>query len=120
MSKAPCQEASSSLGSGLDECQSEARSVSTTSADVQVQTYLSEQTIPSKSNPLDYWKTHATQFNQVSLCPRTSVDSERLLSAVSNIFDEKRNRHSPDRVEMLIFLKKKKNSIVKPESDSKK
>ena len=125
VSKAPRQEATSSLGSILDkileEFQSEAQSVSTTSADVQVQTYLSEQTIPRKSNPLDYWKTHATQFPSLAavatkfLCaPCTSVDSERLFSAVSNILDEKRNRLSPDKVEMLIFLKKNIHFILKP------
>ncbi|KAJ4945993.1 hypothetical protein JOQ06_023671, partial [Pogonophryne albipinna] len=127
MRKTPRQEASSSLGSVLDEIleenQLEARSVST-SADVQVQTYLSEQTSPRKSNPLHYWKDNASRFPSLTaiatrfLCaPCTSVDSERLFSAVSNVLDEKRNRLSPDRVEMLIFLKKKLHLIVKPESE---
>jgi len=127
MRKTPRQEASSSLGSVLDEIleenQLEARSVST-SADVQVQTYLSEQTSPRKSNPLHYWKDNASRFPSLAavatrfLCaPCTSVDSERLFSAVSNVLDEKRNRLSPDRVEMLIFLKKNLHLIVKPESE---
>ncbi|KAJ4927700.1 hypothetical protein JOQ06_015503 [Pogonophryne albipinna] len=128
MRKTPRQEASSSLGSVLDEIleenQLEARSVST-SADVQVQTYLSEKTSPRKSNPLHYWKDNSSRFPSLAavatrfLCaPCTSVDSERLFSAVSNVLDEKRNRLSPDRVEMLIFLKKKLHLIVKPESES--
>nr|XP_054604940.1 zinc finger BED domain-containing protein 4-like [Nothobranchius furzeri] len=125
VSKAPRQGAGSSLGSILDEIleerQPEAQSVSTTSADVQVRIYLSEQTIPRKSNPLDYWKTHATQFPSLAavatkfLCaPCTSVDSERLFSAVSNILDENRNRLSPDKLEMLIFLKKNMHFIWEP------
>lgn len=116
-SKTPRQEASSCLGSVLDEIleenQLEARSVST-SADVQVQTYLSEQTRPRKSNPLHYWKDNVSRFPSLAavatkfLCaPCTSVDSERLFSAVSNVLDVKRNRLSADRVEMLIFFKKK-------------
>ncbi|XP_041846486.1 zinc finger BED domain-containing protein 4-like isoform X2 [Melanotaenia boesemani] len=124
VSKAPRQEARSSLGSALDEileeCQSGAQSVSKTSADVQMQIYLSEQTIPRKNNPLDFWKTHATQFPSLaaivtkSLCaPCTSVDSERLFSVMSNILDEKRNQFSPEKLEMLIFLKKTKKNKTK-------
>ncbi|KAF3835180.1 hypothetical protein F7725_027738 [Dissostichus mawsoni] len=69
-----------------------------------VQTYLSEQTSPRKSNPLHYWKDNVSRFPSLAavatrfLCaPCTSVDSERLFSAVSNVLDEKRNRLSPDR-----------------------
>ncbi|KAJ8381100.1 hypothetical protein SKAU_G00018780 [Synaphobranchus kaupii] len=48
------------------------------------------------------------------LCaPCTSVDSERLFSAVSNVTDEKRNRLSADRIEMLTFLKKNLHFILK-------
>ncbi|KAF3840380.1 hypothetical protein F7725_019097 [Dissostichus mawsoni] len=62
MRKTPRQEASSSLGSVLDEILEE------------------------------------NQLEARFLCaPCTSVDSERLFSAVSNVLDEKRNRLSPDR-----------------------
>ena len=37
--------------------------------------------------------------------PPTSVDSERLFSAVSHVVDEKRNRIACDKAEMLIFVK---------------
>ncbi|XP_057694491.1 zinc finger BED domain-containing protein 4-like [Corythoichthys intestinalis] len=125
-SKKKCQEGSSSLGSILDEILEEnpleGRCVST-SAEVQVQTYLMEQPCNRKSNPLQYWKQNASRFPPLAdvaakfLCaPSTSVDSERLFSAVSNILDEKRNRLSADRVEMLIFLKKNLHLIL-PEYD---
>ncbi|KAK5897527.1 hypothetical protein CesoFtcFv8_010583 [Champsocephalus esox] len=61
MRKTPRQEASSSLGSVLDEIleenQLEARSVST-SADVQVQTYLSEQTSPTTGKIMLHGSPH--------------------------------------------------------------
>lgn len=108
---------SSSLGSVFDEIlqeqQAEARSVSKTAADVQMQTYLSLQTTPMRSNPLHFWKEHVQQFPSLAavarkfLCaPCTSVDSERLFSVVSNILDEKRSRLTADRVEMMVFLKR--------------
>jgi len=123
VNKVPRQNtASSSLGSVFDEIleESETETVSTSSADVQVQSYLAQQTIPRSDNPLQYWRAHATQFPSLAaiatkfLCaPCTSVDSERLFSAVSNIIDEKRNRMSADRVEMLTFLKKNLHFILK-------
>lgn len=38
--------------------------------------------------------------------PCTSVDSERLFSAVSHVIDEKRNRIHCNNAEMLIFIQK--------------
>lgn len=91
VTKAPRHEACSSLDSAFEEIlqarQSQARSVSTTSAEVQVQTYLSEQTTPKRSDSLQQWKKHANQFPSMAasavttqyLCaPCSSVDSERL------------------------------------------
>lgn len=103
VNKSPRLAACSSLDSAFEEIlqerQSQARSVSTTSADVQVQSYLSEETTPKRSHPLLYWKEHANQFPSLAaaatnyLCaPCSSVDSERLFSAVANI--------------MLAFIKK--------------
>ena len=87
--------------------------MSTTSAEVQVQTYLSEQTIPKRSHPLHCWKKHANQFPSMAavatqyLCvPCSSVDSERLFSAVANILDENRNMLKPDKIQMLGFINK--------------
>ena len=123
--KAPHQNtASSSLGSVFDEIleerETETGSVCPSSAVVQVQTYLKEQTIPRSDNPLHYWRANATRFPSLAAvatkflsAPCTSVDSERLFSAVSNIIDEKRNRLSANRVEMLVFLNKNLHFILK-------
>ncbi|KAJ8380963.1 hypothetical protein SKAU_G00017410 [Synaphobranchus kaupii] len=125
VNKVPRQNtASSTLGSVFDEIleesETETGSVSTSSADVQMQSYLAQQTIPRSDNPLQYWRAHATPFPSLAaiaakfLCaPCTGVDSERLFSAVSNVTDEKRNRLSADRVEMLTFLKKNLHFILK-------
>ncbi|KAK0143104.1 Zinc finger BED domain-containing protein 1 [Merluccius polli] len=116
--RAPCiNTASSSLGSVFDEIlqesETEPMSVSTSSAFGQVQSYLAEQAIPQSDNPLQYWRAHATQFPSLAatattfLCaPCTSVDSEGLFTAVSNVIEEKRNRLSANKAEMWIFLKK--------------
>lgn len=122
-SKAPRLEACNTLDSAFEEIlqerQSQARSVSSTSAEVQVCTYLSEQTIPKRDDPLHYWKEHADQFPSLAalaaqyLCaPCSSVESERLFSSVSNILDESRNRLKSDKVEMLVFIKKNINFIL--------
>lgn len=117
VSKAPHHEACSSLDIAFEEIlqerQSQGQSVSTTSAETQVQTYLSEKNTPKESDPHQYWKEHANQFpsmaavaTQYLSAPCSSVDSERLFSAVANILDQNRNRLKPDMVEMLVFIKK--------------
>ncbi len=66
VSKAPHHEACSSLDIAFEEIlqerQSQGWSVSTTSAETQVQTNLSEKNTPKKSDPLQYWKEYANQF----------------------------------------------------------
>lgn len=112
--KAPHHEACSSLDIAFEEIlqerQSQGRSVSTTSAETQVQTYLSEKNTPKKSDPLQYWKEHANQFPSMAAVATQYLsapcESERLLSAVANVLDENRNRLKPDKVEMLVFIKK--------------
>ncbi|KAJ4942911.1 hypothetical protein JOQ06_005423 [Pogonophryne albipinna] len=87
---------------------------------VSVEAYLAEQTIPRSENPLHYWRAHATQRPALAdtamkfLCaPCTSVDSERLFSAVSNVLDEKRNRLTADKVQVLVFIKKNLHYTLK-------
>ena len=75
----------SSLGSIFDEILEESIVLPgpeiTTSAQIQVQTYLSEATIPRLDNPLLYWKVNQTRLPSLAatfLCaPCTSVNSER-------------------------------------------
>ncbi|KAA8577696.1 hypothetical protein FQN60_016783, partial [Etheostoma spectabile] len=92
----------------LQESEQERRSVTSSSVLVQVQTYLTEQTIVRSANSLTNWRDNAARFpslvgiaQRYLSAPCTRVDSERLFSAVSNIMDEKRNRLSADRVEKL-------------------
>lgn len=97
----------------LEESEMESRSATSSSVFTEVQNYLTEPTIARSVSPLDYWRAHAAQSPTLAavatrfLCaPCTSVDSERLFSATSNIMDEKRNRLSADMTEKLVFIKK--------------
>ncbi|KAI4872545.1 hypothetical protein NFI96_025157, partial [Prochilodus magdalenae] len=80
---------------------------------IQMQTYLKELTIPRSDNPFEYWGNNHARFPILAAtavkflsAPSTSVESERLFSTASNIVDEKRNRLTAEKAEMLIFLKK--------------
>ncbi|KAJ8353287.1 hypothetical protein SKAU_G00208540 [Synaphobranchus kaupii] len=95
---------------------------STSSTAVQLHSYFTEETIPSTDDPYKYWAVNhqrlpgpaAAAFRY--LCaPCTSVESERLFSTVSTILDEKRNRLTAERAEMLAFLSKNLPLMLKPE-----
>ncbi|KAK0154005.1 Zinc finger BED domain-containing protein 4 [Merluccius polli] len=86
---------------------------STQTAVIQMQMYLKEPTITEKDSPFQYWANNHARFPLLGAvaakflsAPSTSVESERLFSTASNIVDEKRNRLTAERAEMLIFLKK--------------
>lgn len=79
----------------------------------QMQMYLKEPTMGEKGSPFQYWANNHARFPLLAAvavkflsAPSTSVESERLFSTASNIVDEKRNRLTAERAEMLIFLKK--------------
>ncbi|XP_039602103.1 zinc finger BED domain-containing protein 4-like [Polypterus senegalus] len=87
--------------------------LTTSSACIEVQTYLSEPTIQRSDNPLLYWQVNQPRLPTLVctaakfLCaPSTSVESERLFSTASIIIDERRSRLTAEKAEMLIFLKK--------------
>ncbi|XP_049925075.1 zinc finger BED domain-containing protein 4-like [Epinephelus moara] len=73
----------------------------------QVHAYLGEATI-FKECPFNYWRSNQARFPAISrvTAPCTSVDSERLFSAVAHVIDEKRNRIHCDNAEMLVFIQK--------------
>ncbi|XP_073672246.1 zinc finger BED domain-containing protein 4-like [Paramisgurnus dabryanus] len=80
--------------------------------DEQVHGYLSEPTLPRNVSPLQYWQSNKTHFPALATvarkylsAPCTSLDSERLFSAASNVVSEKRNRIGTERAEMLLFVK---------------
>ncbi|KAI2659240.1 Zinc finger BED domain-containing protein 4 [Labeo rohita] len=76
-------------------------------------------------NMMNLLKVPRQQLSKCKLkflsAPSTSVESERLFSTASNIVDEKRNRLTAERAEMLIFLKKNlpmfKGRITEPEEE---
>ena len=83
----------------------------------QLDCFFSEAPINRKKDPtltaLKYWQKYHHRFPALAqmarkyLCaPCTSVDSERLFSTVAHVLDEKRNRLSSDKAEMLVFVKK--------------
>ncbi|XP_051575637.1 zinc finger BED domain-containing protein 4-like [Myxocyprinus asiaticus] len=107
----------SSLGSIFDEILEESQVLPvpkiTTSAQIQVETYLSEANIPRSDNPLLYWKVNQPRLPSLAataakfICaPCTSVESERLFSTASNVMDERRSRLTSETAKKLIFLKK--------------
>lgn len=85
----------------------------TQAAVIQMQMYLKEPTMSEQDSPFQYWANNHARFPLLAAvavkflsAPSTSVESERLFSTASNIVDEKRNRLTAERAEMLIFLKK--------------
>ncbi len=75
--------------------------------------YLSEPPISRSESPLQFWKNNMSRFPALAQAARkylsapcTSVDSQRLFSAASNVIDEKRNRLMCEKAEMLLFIKK--------------
>ncbi|XP_059415467.1 zinc finger BED domain-containing protein 4-like [Carassius carassius] len=100
----------------------EEHGASSTSTQVQnqIQTYLTEQTVPRSDSPFQYWEVNQISFPTLAataakflFAPCTSVDSERLFSVASNIIDARRNRLGGERAEMLIFLKKNLPLLLK-------
>lgn len=100
---------------------------STSSTAVQLHSYFTEETIPSIDDPYKYWAVNhqrlpglaAAAFRYLS-APCTSVESERLFSTVSTILDEKRNRLTAEKAEMLAFLNKNLPLMLKPELEKLK
>uniref|UniRef100_A0AAV2JHH6 HAT C-terminal dimerisation domain-containing protein n=1 Tax=Knipowitschia caucasica TaxID=637954 RepID=A0AAV2JHH6_KNICA len=83
--------------------------------EVQFQTYISEATLPMKTQtltPLDFWAKNKSRFPDLAQiarkylsAPCTSVDSERLFSAAANVMDEKRNRLGCEKAEMIPLIR---------------
>ena len=73
--------------------------------------YLQVPSPDMKSNPLDWWKAHQTQFpilsnlakKYLSICA-TSCPSERVFSAGGNVVTPYRSHLKPDKVDKLVFL----------------
>ncbi|XP_063762422.1 zinc finger BED domain-containing protein 4-like [Eleginops maclovinus] len=109
----------SSLGSYFDEILEESGTAGpseqqiTPGALFQLESYLSEPPLGRKHNPFQYWRDNQARLPTLAAtaakflsAPCTSVESERLFSAVSLIIDEHRSRLTPEHLEMLVFVKK--------------
>lgn len=97
----------------LEEQEDSGAASSSSTTLVQVQSYLTEPTVPVTDNPFQYWAVNRLRLPGLAAfaakylsAPCTSVESERLFSTVSDIVDEKRNRLTAERAEMLVFLRK--------------
>lgn len=95
---------------------------SRSSTAVQLHGCFTEETIPATDDPYKYWGVNCQRFPGLAAAafrylsaPCTSVESERLFSKVSTILDEKRNRLTAERAEMLAFLSKNLPLMLKPE-----
>ena len=78
-----------------------------------VEQYLSEPLLEfHSSNCFTWWNSNKSRFPVLAkmaqrylTAPPTSVPSERVFSGASDIYDEKRNRLSPEKAEVLLFIK---------------
>ncbi len=87
---------------------------------LEIQRYLSEAQIPRSEQPLVYWRTNKSHFPALAEVAQaylsaacTNVYSERLFSSASHVLDEKRNRLTCDKAEMLLFVKKNSHALLK-------
>ncbi|XP_049326832.1 zinc finger BED domain-containing protein 4-like [Astyanax mexicanus] len=91
-----------------------------TQTTTEVQGFLSEAPVARTESPLQYWNNNKSRFPTIAKvakkflsAPSTSVDSERLFSATSNVINEKRNRIACDKAEMLLLVKKNLPLLLK-------
>ncbi|KAL1273375.1 hypothetical protein QQF64_029237 [Cirrhinus molitorella] len=103
----------------VEEC-GDPSAASSSSPAVQLHGYLAEKTIAASDNPYQYWGVNkhrlpclAATATKYLCAPCTSVESERVFSTVSNIVDEKRNRLTAERTEMLVFMRKNLPLLIK-------
>src|ERR1700755_3303372 len=77
-----------------------------------IENYLKLPRLEADKDQLFWWRYNCKSFpfpaelaRTYSACPSTSVASERLFSGAGLIYDEKRNKLSPERAQKLLFLK---------------
>lgn len=85
--------------------------VADTSIADEVENYLSSSTAGHNLSPMDLWKdSKYPHLQQLAIkylsIPSGSVASERLFSTAGNILTDRRNRLTPENLNMLVFLNK--------------
>jgi hypothetical protein len=82
----------------------------------ELESYLTEPSIPLNRDPLSWWKDNQHRYPRLSVLaskymtvPATSVPSERVFSAAGLVVNRLRSRLSPEHVDMLLFLRKNDN-----------
>ena len=80
---------------------------------IEFDAFLREPITDIESDPLQWWKARASIYPNLSLTvkhymciPATSVPSERVFSTAGNLLTSRRQRLTPENVEMLMFLNK--------------
>lgn len=78
---------------------------------VEVRQYFDEGNIDRKQNPLEWWQQNSSRFPNLQklarkyLCtPGSSVPSERVFSKAGQLISERRNRITPQNIDMMLFL----------------
>ena len=85
-----------------------------------IEQYFSEPVLEfHRSNCFTWWNDNKNRFPLLAklaqrylAAPPTSVPSERVFSGASDIYDEKRNRLSPEKAETLLFIKNNFNDMM--------
>lgn len=82
-------------------------------AKVMVEMYLKEPIQDRHIDPLIYWKDKQIMWKGLAILaskylsiPPSSASSERLFSSAGDIISQERNRLSPEKAEIILFLKK--------------
>lgn len=82
------------------------------SAADEIARYLRQNNIALNQCPLTWWHTHGGDYSRLRevarrylSAPSTSVPSERLFSDAGELYSDNRSRLSPEKAEMLLFIK---------------
>lgn len=78
---------------------------------IEIDRYLEDENLDRKDDPLVWWKTEGQQYphlrgiyKKYGCCLATSVPSERVFSKAGIVINERRNRLTGNKANMLVFL----------------
>jgi hypothetical protein len=80
---------------------------------IELQRYIEEPLLPRHCDPLNWWKTHAYNYPNLSRVVRekfgtvaTSVPCERVFSKTGELLSARRNRLGSEKVKQIMFINK--------------